>query len=518
MKHESLKKLSLITLLLLTLASCSNQTSTSTEPVVTQQKINFAVESLTPRANELLQKTGVPGMAIAVVHKNKVIFAKGFGVRTIGTDTPVDADTVFQLASLSKSLSSTVAAAVVGEGRVQWDDPIAKYLPGFTLSNAEIGAKVTIADMFAHRSGLPGEAGDALQVLGCKRMEVIDRLKVEPLYPYLTHYDYTNFGITTGAQAVANATGLPWEVLSQQLLYDRLGMASTSSTWADYNNRANKSAIHFKNKQGQWIVSSMNDDVASPAGGASSSVNDMAKWMMLQLNGGSYRNQHIIDKAALAQTHEPHVRMQPATATRSATYYGLGMVITNDSTGRLRLNHSGGFPQGAATTFELLPSENLGIVILTNGVPMGLPETLAQEFFDIVEYGSVQRDWYSEIFGLFHAMDLAQGKLAGINPPSPPVPAPPENDYVGNYFSQIYGPATIQRSGNDLLLTLKPCETESTFTLSHWSGNTFGFPFGHYVSSPTSALDFTPGNGNQAAKITIEYLDTTGLGAFTKIP
>lgn len=503
--------------LFITLACCTQQHSSTA--TITQSHIDLAISSLNSRANKLLRETGVPGMAIAVVHGNKVIFAKGFGVRKVGTNSPVDADTVFQLASMSKSLASTVAAAVVSEGQVKWDDPIAKYIPGFTLNNAEVGAKVTIADMFAHRSGLPGYTGDVLEVLGCKRMEIIDRLKDEPLKPYRKQYDYSNFGLTTGAQAVANASGLSWEALSKKELYDRLAMTSTSSSWSDYNNRPNKADIHIKNAQDQWIVSIRNDDEGSPAGGVSSSVNDLAKWMMLELNNGSdSQGRQIINADVLHQTQQPQIIMSPATETKPAYYYGLGKIIGYDNTGRLRISHSGAFPQGVSTTFELLPSEKLGIVIVTNSASIGLPETIAQEFYDIVEYGSLQHDWHTELFSLFKKMNSDQGQLAGTQPPSPPIPALPDKDYVGTYVSKFYGPATIKREGNDLVLTLKPCNVETTSKLTHWSGNTFGFPYGNLTAAPTSALEFAPASDGQAAKIRIEYLDMSGLGSFTKIP
>src|SRR5450755_1855179 len=128
--------------------------------VVPPGQIDRAVRAVGGIARGLLRKTGVPGMAIAIVHDDRVVYLQGFGVRRAGTPKLVDADTVFELASLSKPVGAAVIAGAVGRGCVQWTDPVATYLPGFTLSDPDIGNTVTIADMYAHRSGLADHAGE----------------------------------------------------------------------------------------------------------------------------------------------------------------------------------------------------------------------------------------------------------------------------------------------------------------------------------------------------------------------
>jgi CubicO group peptidase (beta-lactamase class C family) len=113
-----------------------------------------------------MQKTGVPGVAVAIVYQDKVVYLKGFGVRKAGEPAPIDADTVFQLASVSKSIASTVVAVLVSQHKVSWDDRIADIDPDFKLSNASVSKKVTIRDLLSHRSGLPTSAGDELEGLG----------------------------------------------------------------------------------------------------------------------------------------------------------------------------------------------------------------------------------------------------------------------------------------------------------------------------------------------------------------
>ena len=153
------------------LSSCQQQ-QPSQQPVkmnnvgVTREQVLAALPKLEQLAQETLKKTGIPGMAITVVYQDEVLYLKGFGTRKAGEHQPVDADTVFQLASMSKPIASTVVAGAVGDGLVTWDDPIVKHDPAFQMDNPYVTREVTLRDMFCHRSGLPDHAGDRLEDLG----------------------------------------------------------------------------------------------------------------------------------------------------------------------------------------------------------------------------------------------------------------------------------------------------------------------------------------------------------------
>lgn len=502
----------IITALSFLLLSCAKEKS-SVNNRISKENIELAVNSIDALANRLLQRTGLPGLAVAVVHKDQVIYAKGFGVRQVGTDKKVDPDTVFQLASISKSLASTVAAGAVGHYKINWQDPVQKYLPNFTLANPVIGSQVTIADMFSHRSGLPGRAGDDLEFLGCSRSKIIHQLRYEPLNPYDTTYGYANFGLTVGAEAVAAAAGQSWEDLSYNVLYQPLGMSSTSSRWADYDTRSNKAELHIKNVKGEWVVSARQPDAQSPSGGVSSNVNDLAKWMMLELNQGAFQGKQIIDKNALLQTWEKRMKLpSPPDA-----YYALGKIAKNDEMDLFHLVHSGAFSRGASTTFDMLPSEHLGIVVLTNGYPMDIPETLVQEFYDIV-YGRVQGDKYEEYLNMVANVKIDKAELAEKSPPKDPKPGPMPSALVGTYVNDYFQKATIESMENGFRLIINPCGKENTYRLSHRDGNVFFFPEDNSVVYLSSLLFIPAKAGTEPAAIKIEFLDGNGLGTFTKVP
>ena len=146
--------------------------------------LDEALAELPSLAETMLDESGVPGMAVAVVHGDKTVFADGFGVKTLGSDDPVDAETVFQIASVSKSLGATVVATQVAEGVVTWDTPVSELLPGFELADPYITEHATVGDFYSHRSGLPGAAGDDLEDIGYDREYVLSHLVHEPLVPF----------------------------------------------------------------------------------------------------------------------------------------------------------------------------------------------------------------------------------------------------------------------------------------------------------------------------------------------
>jgi CubicO group peptidase (beta-lactamase class C family) len=307
---------------------------------------------------------------------------------------------------------------------------------------------------------------------------------------------------------------MSWAQLSSELLYQPLGMRSTSSRFIDYERAVNKATLHVR-INGRWVAKFTRDaDAQSPAGGANSTARDMAQWLRLELANGKYGGKQIVDEKALLETRIPAaVSDPPVSPTARASFYGLGVGVGYDAAGRLRLSHSGAFVSGAATTVLMLPSEHLGIVVLTNGMPIGVPESLAQEFMDIAEFGHVERDWFAaystRMAGLYHNPSV----LAGKTPPRNARPALSAADYAGTYRNAFYGPAQIQNQHGRLVMLLGP--HAQAFPLEHWDGNTFSYyPRGENavgVSSVTFSV-----NGSRARSLVVEYLNAEKLGTFTR--
>jgi len=146
---------------------------------VIEAHVQKAIAELDKLAQKEIDNNVVPGLAIAVVFQDKLVYAKGFGVREVGKPEKVDADTVFQLASVSKPLGATVVAALVGEGKIMWDSKISHLDPTFELYDPWVTREITIRDTYAHRSGLPEHSGDLLEDLGYDRAQVLYRLRFQ---------------------------------------------------------------------------------------------------------------------------------------------------------------------------------------------------------------------------------------------------------------------------------------------------------------------------------------------------
>ncbi|MEH0423683.1 serine hydrolase [Streptomyces sp. B21-083] len=487
-------------------------------PSLTRAKVDAAVDKLDGVVRDAMSKTGVPGVAVGVVYDDKVLYLKGFGVRKVGAEGKVGPDTVFQLASVSKPVASTVVAAAAGEKTVGWDDPVVKYSPGFALKDPWVTRHATLADLFSHRTGLPDHAGDILEDLGYDRSYILEHLRYEPLGPFRSSYAYTNFGLTEAAVAVARAAGTSWEKLSADKLYRPLGMDSTSSSFADYEKAANKAVTHVK-QGGTWQAEFVRDaDAQSPAGGASSTVRDMTKWLRLQLGNGEFEGRRVIDAAALDETHLPHSLSEPPHApTGRAGFYGLGWNVSYDDHGRLKLGHSGGFAMGAATNVALLPSENLGIVVLTNGAPVGVPESISATFLDTAQTGGPTVDWLTFLGPLIEQTVAGErSETDYAKPPARPAQARAHDAYTGTYANDFYGPMTVSAQGADLVMQLGP--KKQKFTLRHYDGDTFSYQTTGENAVGLSGVTFTVGSDGHADKVRVENLDTSGLGTFTRKP
>lgn len=511
---------------LLALASTNVMTACGGEdaeppPTAVQQ----AVAQLDTLVPQLMARTGVPGVAVSVVYQGRTLYARGFGVRKLGERATVDANTVFQLASVSKSVGATVMAGQMPGSAVNspidWNTPIQQVLPNFTLAYTDptLNARLTLGNLYAHRSGLHDHAGDRLEDLGYDRTEILQRLRWAALEPFGSYF-YTNFGLTAAAEGMARAMGTDWATLSARTLYQPLGMAHTSSRYADFVAQGNRAWGHvqigvtydtYGAEPAQYEVQDppRQPDAQSPAGGVSSSVADMARWMALVLDQGQWQGKALISAAAL----------KAATTAQPGGRYGYGFISGPDLHGHPSLSHSGGFALGAGTSFVLWPEAGLGITVLTNAQPRGLAEAIALAFGEQalgdVPAGSPSRDWLAFTQPQMRSLYKPEGELAGQPPPANPAPPQPLASYTGLYTNAYYGTAQISLSADGSALDLAIGPTPLHYTLRHWDGDEFVFDLmgENAPRGSVSAVRFTPGS------LQIEYYgrDTTH-GRFSRLP
>lgn len=481
-----------------------------TDPAGSEGGVAGAIAQLDGVVADIMGRTGVPGVAVAVVHEDQMPYAKGFGVRETGTDKLVDPETVFQLASVSKAVGSTVMAAIIGDGLVSWNSRLSDLTPEVELMEPYPSREVTLLDLYTHRSGLPDHIGDLAEDIGYDRETILHRLRYAvPEYSFRSGYAYTNFGLSAAAFAAARTTGLDWSDLSEQRLYQRAGMTRTSSRFADYAAHENRALLH-QEVDGVWVARYVRDnDAGTPAGGVSSTITDMARWMRLQLSNGTLDGEELVNSDALADTHRPWtlVRRRGLPQEGNNGAYGLGWNVGINDAGQFNLNHSGAFYLGAATAVFLVPALQVGIVVLTNGWPIGVPESIALSFLDLVNFGQIRHDYLS-ILGPIVIAGTVPRYETGIDYTQPPAGATPPlslEAYAGVYENALYGPLEIVVEGDVLVMFCGP--EPQRFDMIHYDRDVFAYQPRGENASVMSAVTFTIGDEGFATTVLIDFFN-----------
>lgn len=456
---------------------------------------------------EAVARSGVPGCAVAVVYQGQVVMLEGFGVGDLEHPAPVDGDTVFRLASCSKPVATTTVAALVGEGKVSWDTPIHELDPGFALNDPWVTAHVTVRDLCSHRSGLPGQAGNELEELGWDQAHVLHALRDIPLdNRFRASYSYSNFGITAGVEA---ATQGKFPELVVEKVFVPLGMTRSRSRFADFEKLSNTAQEHILENGKAVRRFNRMPDVQAPAGGIYSSARDLTRFVMLHLGEGTVDGQTIVAQDALVATHQPVMLTGFNPATFSSGFYGLGWAVSYDQYGMTEVKHSGAFSTGSRSQILLIPQAKLGVVVLCNAFPSGLPEALSQALVDLTFGGQADLESVlkmNDTVGQGMAGMVDQG-LSLSQRPSQPLPPGPPSRYDGTFANDYFGPARVE----NMQLSLGP-DFKLKAPLQPWDGDTFFYQL-ELSDGPLVTLVRFEGDG-----FTLENLNDFKTGHFQRQP
>jgi hypothetical protein len=234
------------------------------------------------------------------------------------------------------------------------------------------------------------------------------------------------------------------------------------------------------------------------------------------LGNGKFDGRQIVDERALAETHHPQMLTGFNPFTGLPTFYGLGWNIGYDQQGRLRLNHSGGFDMGAATYVNLVPGEQLGIVVLTNGYPIGLAEGLGTIFVDLALYGRSTQDWFT-LYKQMYSNPATTGTVLGFDyskPPAAPGLALKNGAYVGKYANDFFGEISITEKDRGLTIVEGP--QQRTFPMKHYQRDTFTYQTEGENAVGVSGITFTIGPNGKAIQVLVENLNAHGEGIFKR--
>jgi len=426
--------------------------------------------------NKAIKNWEVPGVAIAVVKDDRIVFAKGYGVRKLGKPSPVDERTMFAIRSSSKAFTAAAIAMLVDEGKLKWDDPATKYLPGFQLFDPYATRELTVRDLLSHRVGL--ERGDYLWYASSyDRGEILRRIRyLKPSSSMRSHFGYQNVMFLAAGQIVPSTTGKDWDEFMRERIFVPLGMTATGTSIKALADSDDVAAPHSKIDDKVQTVAWRNIDNIAPAGSINSNVVDMAQWVRLQLGDGMYQNKRLISAGAIKEMQTPQTIIRLEGAQKMLypeahfLSYGLGWFLS-DYRGRKLVEH-GGAIDGMRALVAMLPEEKLGIVILTNLHGSTLPQALSFKIFDAY-LGGQQRDWSADMLKTIKTLQ-EQGKAAAVKAESERVkgtsPSVPLEKYAGDYQSEMYGDAKVVFENGKLTAQFGP---NFTGELEHWNYDTF---------------------------------------------
>ncbi len=334
-----------------------------------------------------------PGVAIAIVKNDSVVFAKGFGVRALGNAAPVDAHTMFAVGSSSKAFTGLSVAMLVDEGTMRWDEPVATYLTGFQLKDP-YSKVITIRDALTHRSGLPrsvpgqepGPEADLVWLSGqFDSEELIRRLRhIEPGGAFRASFGYHNLMYLVAGTAVAKASGMPsWGDFVTRRIFAPLGMTESNLSVTALSGNPNVAQPHARIRDTVRVTSYRNLDRIGPAGSINSNVLDMAKSLRFQLAGGKIAGKALVGPRAFEETRTPQLALRRGGGPNRDGYfaaYGMGWFL-QDYRGRFVVHHGGNI-DGMSAMVAFMPDEQVGVVVLTNMHGSPLVQALAYDVFD----------------------------------------------------------------------------------------------------------------------------------------
>jgi CubicO group peptidase (beta-lactamase class C family) len=450
-------------------------------PLMAQTK---SIEERLREIDEYAAKAGkdweVPGFAIAIVKDDKVVFAKGYGVRELGKPATVDADTLFAIASNTKAFTAAALAILVDEGKIKWDDPVTKYLPSFQLYDSYVTREMTIRDLLSHRSGLATFGGDLLWYESTyPRAEILRRIRfLRPTSSFRSRYGYQNIMFLAAGEIIPVVTGKSWDEFVREKFFVPLGMKRTTTLFRELQSAQNIATPHNKMDGRVRVIRYDNVDNAGGAAAINASVADMAQWIRLQLGRGSLEGRKFFSPAASREMWTPHTiaggigeQAEKFNPTRHFNLYGLGWSLS-DYQGRKVVSHGGGL-DGMISQVAMLPEENLGVVVLSNS-ETPLSTIMVNKVFDVF-LGVAPRDWSADYLTRARqaeeATKAAAKRVEDSRVPNTK-PSLPLSAYAGTYSGSMYGEAKVTEENGKLVLRLIPAPN-FVGDLEHWHFDTF---------------------------------------------
>ncbi len=448
----------------------------------------------------------IPGMAIAIVNADSIVFSKGYGFSNIKKNTKVDGNTLFAVASNSKAFTASAIAILVEEGKLNWNDKVLDYLPYFKMYDDYTTQNFTIEDLLCHRSGLVTFSGDLLWYgTTLNSEEIIEAQQyLTPKYDFRTTFGYSNIAFLAAGKIVEKVSGTTWQEFVKQHFLNPLKMNRTLTSTNQLQKATNIATPYYfennKNNEVNWV----NWDNIAPAGALISSVNDFSKWLQLNLNDGQLHKTSIFNEKSFRKLTTPHVNFEVGKNTENIHFksYGLGWEL-QDYEGYKVVSHGGGYDGMISKSF-FIPEKKIGVVILTNNLNW-VPSALSNKILDVLLANNLEgKDWSSNYLKFKKQQEKRDSiKLVEIEN----LRGKQNNnhlnfdDYIGVYKDKMYGTVTVSTKNN--MLHFQMDKTPIFYAnLQHWNHHIFTFKFPKELSSlPAGKLWFDLNKEGKVSKL-----------------
>jgi CubicO group peptidase (beta-lactamase class C family) len=462
-----------------------------------------------------LRDWNVPGVAIAVVKNDSVVFAKGYGVRELGNQERVDTRTLFAIGSTTKAFTAAALAMLVDEKKLAWDDAATKFLPTLQLNDPAATRDLTVRDLLTHRTGLA--RGDRIwYASGFERDEVLRRVRfLKPTWTFRSTYGYQNIMFLAAGQVVQSASGKSWDDFVRERIFTPLGMRTTNTSVTAIKPGDNAATPHAKLEGTVRPIPWRNIDNVGPAGSINSNVLETAEWLRLQLGEGSHRGRKLLSDSVVKEMHDPQIlvrRTAEAEKLFPMTHlvaYGLGWSI-RDYRGRKMVGHGGGI-DGFRAEIGLIPEEELGVVVLSNRGGNNFPVAIMYQVIDAY-LGVRGRDWSALALAAENEaerkaeVERKKVEAARVSGTSASLPL---DQYAGVFADSMYGDVHVRVREGKLAASIGPFFAG---TLEHWHFNTFRATWDNPVLGRVFLTFMIDAKGKADA------LEVENLGTFRRKP
>lgn len=422
---------------------------------------------------EMVRDWEVSGASIGIVKDGKLVFIGNYGTVEAGKKQSPDEHTLYAIASNSKAFTSAIIGMLVQEGKLDWDDKVKKYLPYFELYDPWVSSEVTVRDLLSHRVGLGTFSGDVIWYKSnLTADEIVKRVKYLPkAYDFRAGYGYSNVMYITAGELIKKVTGKSWGDNVRERIFEPLGMSRTITTIDSLAAKGNFATPHALIKDQNVPIPWEDWEEIGATGGIISCVDDLAKWMILNLDHGVYHQDTLLTKETRNVLWTPHNSFQvdhttPNDYNRLFRAYALGWGMS-DYHGKLRVGHSGGY-DGMITAVVLMPQEQLGIVVLTNGMksPIQAAYNYALDRF----LGRQEVDWSAKLLAQVDSAKQQDTRVAELKKQRVlnTEPSVAKKSYTGTYQSDIYGKIMVSRNDEEKLRLNFEHSPGYSATLTHW--------------------------------------------------